>query len=123
MFVLIITINNLYNELNRNFGFNTTETLIGTYAGQNLYRKVISIGALPNATEKLVPHGIADISGIRAMYAVAVSSSAVVSIPFLVTANLGYGIEIQIVGSNIKIYTGSQNLSSSTGYVTIEYVK
>lgn len=38
--------------------YSATETVIGTWLGATLYRKVIDFGTLPNATTKNVAHGI-----------------------------------------------------------------
>lgn len=97
--------------------------MIGTYAEQNLYRKIVQIGALPNAGKKFIAHGISNILGIRAMYGVAVYNGGVVQLPFLTPSSTQTCIEIQIVGSNIKIHTQGANRIGLTGYVIIEYVK
>ena len=65
--------------------YSTTEQVMGTWIdGKPLYRKVIDTGALPNATEKAVAHGISNLDYVAFTYGMAKNptSNATLTIPF-----------------------------------------
>ena len=53
--------------------YSTSEKMIGTWVdGSPLYQKTIEFGALPNAAEKSVAHGISNISQIKVLNEIAI---------------------------------------------------
>lgn len=102
--------------------YSTTETAIGTWKGQTLYRKVIEFGALPIISTKSVPSGLVNVA-IHKIYGIGyLSSGATAPIPFV-----GGAINSMITLScdarlNIGITTG-EDRSSWTADIIIEYTK
>lgn len=116
---------NIYEEFReKNEEINTSkETLIGKWLeGKNLYRRVVGLGVMPNATAKNVAHGLKNVNIIRC-YGTAYNSSAVLPLPYV-----GYGgttssqISIDVVGTDIRVYTSSDR-TSFNGYAILEYTK
>ena len=102
--------------------YSTNETVIGTWKGQPLYRKVIEFGALPNTTNKTVSSGLTN-AVIHKIYGIGyLQSGATAPLPFI-----GGALSTMIVLScdssmNIIITTG-ENRSSWTADIVLEYTK
>lgn len=106
--------------------FSTSETKIGKWRTYDLYRKVIDVGALPNATSKAVSSGISNFSEIRVIhvYGTARSSAGItLLIPHVNTASLdgSVGVSVNSAGE-ISISTGTDR-SGYSGYVVLEYYR
>ena len=85
----------------------------------DLYRKVVSFGALPNAGQKTVAHGIADkvkFVGVSAM------ASNGFPIPFT-TQDTGKNIYVALGNNLITINTHATDRSSLTADVTILFTR
>ena len=107
--------------------YSTTEQVIGKwYNGKPLYRKVISIGNLPNSTTKAVETGLTINSThciVTKIYGVANYSNGItLPLPFCSEAT-GASVVININNSNqLNITTGTDR-SAATGYIILEYYK
>lgn len=105
----------------------TTETDTGMkwIDGKTIYRKVIDFGALPNATEKVVQHGINNLDTIVNVSCISKNTSNGVYfiIPLASTAGLSSCIYILATTQNITIGAGSDRTSFNKTYVTLEYTK
>lgn len=107
--------------------YSTTETTIGTYLGVTHYRKVVDTGGLPNATNKLIAHGITGIAFITKVEPVASNGSGgFLPLPRAVVfsgPDPSYLVDVEIIGANIQ-YNCIQNYSTYTASrVTLEYTK
>lgn len=108
--------------------FSLDEVAIGTWIdGSTIYRKVINFGALPNATSKLVNHGISNIKLSINAYGVYFNSdySAFVNIPNSIpnTSYINYGVSITSISkTQIEVMTGTDR-SSFNAYIILEYIK
>jgi hypothetical protein len=103
----------------------TEEVKTGEYwiDGKPLYRKVISCGALPNSTSKLVNHNISDIDNIR-MYGFAVRTRDRRTFPLPFSSADGVGhIQLDLTSTQIQITTNNDRSSFNTSYVILEYTK
>lgn len=83
-----------------------------------VFRKVIDIGALPNAGAKNVPHLITGIKldayqRVRGGWAAGGGNST----------NLGSGLFTVAIGTVNVVITDTTNLSAQSGFVIIEYCK
>lgn len=123
-------ITNYVNGLNT---YSTTETVIGTWVNEDgtkqpLYRKVVYLGNLPNASVKNVPHNISNLKLVTKFYGTyyAPDYSSQAGLPYTVSnANqsyFSYQIAMDINQTNIVLLT-SVDRSAYKGQVTIEYTK
>lgn len=99
-----------------------TETVIGTWLGETLYRKVIDFGAAPNNTTKAVAHGIVGMKNCVSAHGFAVNSADNhLMIPYSSSSASGsLGIFVDL--TNLSIFTGT-NRSSYDIHMTLEYTK
>lgn len=96
--------------------YRTTER----YLGKPVYVKVIDVGALPNADQKTVSHGIDNIDKFVSVYGRRYSTAtSETNIPYE-NYNSKCGVYANI--SSVFVYC-STNESTSTGYVTLKYTK
>lgn len=106
--------------------YSTTERVIGVWAdGTTLYQKVIDFGALPNASEKSVPHGLPASVKIRSVRAMAYNPTTMVSLylPTLSTNSNAY-ITFYISGNSVVVNTYGTDRSGFTQcYFILEYNK
>ena len=106
--------------------YSSNEIRIGTWIdGKPLYRKVVSFGALPNATTKQVAHNITNIDFITNYIILAKNPTYkyYLSIPATNPANNIYSASGYIDNTNIVIATGDNKTGYTTCYVVIEYTK
>ena len=91
--------------------------------GKPIYRKVISCGALPNSTSKLVNHNISDIDNSR-IYGFAVRTSDKREFPLPFSGVYGSGnIQIDLTSTQIQITTDVDRSSFNESYIIVEYTK
>ena len=115
--------------------YSTNEMVIGKWVdGKPLYRKVIDLGVLPNASTINIPHNIDNLDRIISMRGMAKSPNQNLLLPFpYSTGNDGFNsdgtvkvnsvpINIYEQQGNIVVYTLSDR-SNMTGYVILEYIK
>lgn len=107
-------------------GYSTEETVSGgTWIdGSTIYKKTINFGALPNAANKAVAHGISNLNRVIRVEAIADygTGNTKFPIPFSSPTGLGSSVALAIESSTIEIRTGSDR-SGATAYVTIYYTK
>lgn len=103
-----------------------SETLTGEtwIRGQQIFRKVISVGPLPNNTSKSIPHGIL-YRNILKINGFGYSPTAGITIPLNIPSPsaLANALETYVNGANIVIFTGADYSSYTESYVTLEYTK
>lgn len=101
--------------------YSTTETVVGEWFGQPLYRKVINFGALPNNTSKSVSHGITNLQYPVHLYGFAYGAG-ILTLPFVTIDHGSYQIALEISTTDVKVYT-DYDRSSLNAYIIIEYTK
>ena len=111
--------------------YSTNETKIGTWInGKPLYRKVVNFGALPNAAQKKVVHGIANLEYV--VYAYACSGRTNSGTPVTHTwfpinharpDSYANSIGLWVEDTDITIQTAIDRSTSTETYVIIEYTK
>ena len=116
------------NAVSKSLSYSETEQKTGGkwIDGKPIYRKIVDIGALPNATTKTVAHNISNYGVFTTIKGIAFNSAktAQIELPYVATnaANINYAISIEINGSDIQIITGI-NRTSLSGYAILEYTK
>lgn len=119
----VVNAKTVKNYVDNTNTYSTDEKVVGTWIdGKPLYRKVVNIGNLPNATTKDVPHGIENLSAVITMKGYALYSNQVLPIPFTHVSAIASQIQIYIYEDNLKIVTAIDR-SAATGYVILEYTK
>ena len=101
--------------------YSTTETLVGTYMGKPLYRKVIVCGALPNNASKEILHNTANINIIPKTSGTAWMNDGT-TIP-LSAVSLSSPVVVYSDRSKISITTITDRSAFTNSNVTIEYTK
>lgn len=113
--------------------YSTEETAIGVWTNedgtkQTLYRKIVYLGNLPNASHKNIPHNIDNLKMITKFYGTFYSAdySSQASLPYVVSnensAYFPYQIDMDINQTDIVLIAGVDR-STYKGQVTIEYTK
>lgn len=97
------------------------DTLLLWIDGKRIYRKVVDVGTLPNATTKQVAHGISYDTIVNLKGVCSNSDNAFLPIPAVATSSQ-YSIELSLDVTNVVITT-AQDRSAFSGYVIIEYTK
>lgn len=103
--------------------YSTTEQVVGTWLDNKpIYRKVLSIGNLPNNASKAVEHNISNLGYVISVSGTVTNGSAYRTINSSSTNNL-VGI-IEVFTDTTYIYIrDNANLSDFSGYIIIEYTK
>lgn len=109
------------------FNYSIDETPIGTWNGETLYRKVINIGALPNASNKVYTWNIPDIKSVirYELYAYDNAQGSVLSLPYIYpdVQYIDYWITVEYVTPNSVQIIAHTNRSGFVGYIILEYTK
>lgn len=92
--------------------------------GSAIYKKTVSVGALPNATTKNVAHGISNLSRLIKIEGYAYRSSDVTTFPIPSVSNTAVNsIVVTVNDTNIVIGTGIDRSNIAEAYVTLYYTK
>ena len=109
------------SDLQETTEYSTTEKVIGKWInGELLYRKIVTINSLPNATSTSYPHGISNPNIVK-INGIATNNTVYFPIPFY-RANDTLGIEIYCTKTDIVITTGTDR-TELTGYIELLYTK
>ena len=116
-------LNTVVNTIQDAQSYSTTEQKTGGkwIDGKDIYRKVINIGNLPNATTKNVSHGISNIGVVTDLRGMWYISNDYRILPY-VGGGSTYDVYLDADNTNIKVHTGMDR-SSFTGFAIIEYTK
>jgi hypothetical protein len=93
---------------------------------RQVFRKVISFGALPNTATKSLAHGITTTAGFTftRIYATASDTATPMYIPIPFSSSTAADIiSLDVDGTNINITTASDKTAYTTTYVVLEYIK
>lgn len=95
--------------------------------GKAVYKKTINVGAMPNATSKLVAHGITGIDIVLSIYGAAASTTAFIPLPYVigsaVSADIYYQIDLSVQGDSIRVRSGANSTAYTRSFVTLHYTK
>jgi len=106
--------------------YSTTEAIVGKWIdGRDVYEKVVSIGPLPNATGKDVPHGIVDLDYIISLTGMAHSTTTHNRIQLsAVNAELATNQVVMFAtDTDIKLAAAADRSSYDVAYAIVRYVK
>jgi hypothetical protein len=117
---LSLAVNNTVNS------YSTEEVNTGKkwIDGKPIYRKIVDIGALPNATTKTVAHNISNYDVFTTIKGIAFNNAktAQIELPYITANNINTAISIEINATDVQIISGI-NRSSLSGYAILEYTK
>ena len=122
---LVSAINEVNGNLTNLNTYSTSETVIGEWLGDTLYRKVISTGTLPNASTNDIPHNIINLKKVVNVkgYAYRSQDEFYIPLPFASPENLEFCISIGVLDTDIRITTGTDRTAFMESYVILEYTK
>ncbi len=92
---------------------------------RQVFRRTYSVGALPNAAVKTVPHGL-DITSMftfTRIYGASSNTTGLEYIPLPFFSTVGANIELEVDGTNIYITTTTDGTLFDTTYIILEYLK
>lgn len=105
--------------------YSTTEKAVGEWIdGKTIYRKTISVGALPNNASKNTAHGISNLDTVIDCRGFAKATwGTQYPIPTVyASGDAGYNTQVSVDATNITLSCTGNN-SGKSGYVTIWYTK
>lgn len=90
--------------------------------GKAIYRKVVNLGSLPNATPGSVAHGIANLNTVVSLSGFATNGTNFLPLPLARYNNFASQIGLYVDKTNVVVEPGIDR-TDYTGYVVIEYTK
>lgn len=113
-----------FTSLSGNYSTSEQNTGFTWIDGKTIYKKTISLGALPNNTDKDVAHGITGLDRIIHWEGIAKDSlDEQIPLPFVWLDNGGGFVAVyESSPTNIRVITGSDR-SDYVGYITLYYTK
>lgn len=105
--------------------YSTTETIVGTYNGKTLYRKVVEIGSLPNNTTQTYNHNISNMDMLTYYDLIWYDTTDNRFFKAPRIDNLEVFVKCEISTTNIEIIAKGVNWSNRTqnSKVILEYTK
>ena len=105
--------------------FSTSETPTGEVwiGGEQVFSKVVSLGAMPNTTTESVAHGLTGVTFLPGCTGMADNGSNFIPLPYVSTTAVANHIQVQIDGTNIKLTSGVDFSSYTSGYYVLKYKK
>lgn len=110
---------NLLEEVQ--FSTNETKTNELWIDNKPIYRKVVSIGALPSSGGKNTSHNISNLDKVINIYGFANSNTYKFPLPYTTNNNVS-NIALYATTTNVIVEVG-QNRSSFNGWAILEYTK
>ena len=106
--------------------YSSSEKVVGYWTdGKPIFRKVVDLGSMPNATTKNVAHSISNLDKVIAIRGMCTNGTTTFPLPYamaLTYATNEYDFSIYVNATNIVIATGT-NRSSYSGFAIIDYTK
>lgn len=104
--------------------YSTTEQNTGCkwIDGKTIYRKVVNLGSLPNATPGSVAHGISNISTVIRLTGMATNGTVFLPLPLARYNNFASQIGLYADMTNIVVEPGNDR-TAFTGFAIIEFTK
>lgn len=108
-----------------NYSTSETNTKFTWIDGKTIYKKTISCGALPNATEKTVSHGISNLGRVLKVegYAYNGTNDTTFPLPFSWATDTASCIGVLIGATTINIRSGVDRTDYTESYITLYYTK
>jgi hypothetical protein len=109
-----------------NFSLDEINTHQRWIDGKEIYRKVIPLGPLPNASSKAVKHGVASIENLITMYGAASNEihTTFLTLPTVALSGVGQNISIYATNEKVTVNTGTVDRRIYTNaWVVLEYTK
>lgn len=117
----------VYGNSPLTFDYSTAEVDTGTtwIDGSAIYKKTINFGALPNASSKVVPHGITNLNRVLSIsgYAYYPTNQVTYPLPFSSKDSASYNIGTTADQTNVEIGTGIDRSNLTECYITLYYTK
>lgn len=107
-------------------GYSTEETITGgTWVdGKTIYKKTISFGALPNATDKTVAHGITNLGMVVKLEGVATNGTYYYNLPLVYQgSDSNYNVELYATSTVVGVKANTNRSMFTSSYITIYYTK
>ena len=115
----------LPSSASKYMNYSLEEQVVGQWIdGKTIYEKVVNFGALPNATNKSVAHGISNFNAFVGIDGWASDGTWYIPINHAteeITSN-NFGIRVALDATYINVYT-AKNLSTYNGYFILRYTK
>lgn len=112
-----------YTTLGGNYSLEEIDTGFTWIDGSHIYKKTISVGNMPNASQKNVPHGITNLGRVVKYEGIVNSSTTIYSsLPHVATNKL-YDVQVAITSTSVRLETSNDRTGMTNGYVTIFYTK
>ncbi|MGI5907556.1 MAG: siphovirus ReqiPepy6 Gp37-like family protein [Christensenellales bacterium] len=104
--------------------YSTTEQNTGRLwiDGKTIYRKVVNLGSLTNATPKSVAHGISNISTVTSLTGIATNGTFFLPLPLARYNNFASQIGLFTDTTNVVVEPGNDR-TAFTGFAIVEYTK
>lgn len=117
----------VYGGIPLNLDYSLTEQNTGTkwIDGRAIYKKTISCGTLPNATNKSIAHGVDNLSRVIDAHGYAFRSSDSAGFPLIFASDIAAANSIGFTwnSTTIVLGTGIDRSNITESYITIYYVK
>lgn len=111
------------NYVNKLSNYSTEETVCGRWIdGKPIYRKVFMFAAMPNTTNKDIPHNISNLGTTIKCYGMAVRTSDSRALP-IPDSTPGAEITCGVSNTNVYVITYSDRSSFNDSHIIIEYTK
>lgn len=116
-------VNGACSQVDNSTSYSTTETVIGTWLGNPLYRKAFNIGNLPNAGASTYATGLTNVEIQRIWGRAIHPNGTMIPIPY-VGSSIDYCVHCNYTNDNkIAIGTNNNDRSQFVGVIVLEYTK
>ena len=119
---LIAVTDDFPTDCSDRYSTDETKTYDTWIDGKPIYRKVVNIGSLPNATTKSVASGITNLDNLITIIGYTKSGTTILPLPLVDVNNMNGMITVYYSNGDVIIRTGIDRTSFS-GYVILEYTK
>ena len=106
--------------------YSTSEAATGgTWVdGKPIYKKTINVGALPNAADKAVAHGIRNLGMVVKLEGVATNGTYYYNLPLVYQgSDSNYNVELYATSTAVGVKANTNRSMFTSSYVTIYYTK
>lgn len=116
-------VNGACTQIDNSTTYSTTETVIGTWLGKPLYRKVFNIGNLPNAGASTYTTGLTNVICQNIWGRAIHTNNTMIPIPY-VGSSIDFCVHCNFTSDNkIAIGTNNNDRSQFVGVIVLEYTK
>lgn len=106
--------------------YSTSEAATGgTWVdGKPIYKKTINMGALPNAADKTVAHGITNLGMVVKLEGVATNGTYYYNLPLVYQgSDSNYNVELYATSTAVGVKANTNRSMFTSSYITIYYTK